>query len=400
MGDSKLKRCVRREYPPTDGEDCREKEKTCLWGQQRCDGDIEPTSRCNCANDIWSCQAFHCPSVEDEFCPATPDSSLVCRNDLFCGYEEKVCERCLEFSVKLPTTQCSCTAGQFLTCETFDACADESLTCADLASLQGATDWFPTPSITERKIDATKSHDELNNNPAACPVSEPEYVHNGTVTEFVAGTCAAGETYECGYGWSCCCPDQSQCSSDLKCSCENEKLVCEPKHCDQFLCIGAPKLLNSPFPEDPSEQNILCPAHSEASKVVASGLKGECSTEDDFYHCVYGFECCCPGRYCSSEMQCTCSVGVFSCDQRTCPLCEAGAPDVVCPVEAPVDLPNQRTFCPNPPGETCGFGKLECCGTETAYAQTYCTCENSLWDCFDAGFLCKTEDACQEDPVP
>lgn len=107
LGDHHLKRCVRREYPPTNGEECREQKKTCLWGIQQCNGAIEPATRCNCFHDTWACQAFLCPTIEDEFCPESPDTTEVCRNDLFCGYEDTVCERCStpDNQVRLPKQQ-------------------------------------------------------------------------------------------------------------------------------------------------------------------------------------------------------------------------------------------------------------------------------------------------------
>lgn len=97
MGHEVLKRCVRREYPPEGEGHCRDLEKTCLWGSQRCDGELEPTTRCNCRNDNWTCQSFFCPTMEP-LCPATnpsgEDPAPICKKDMKCAYEKTICDDC------------------------------------------------------------------------------------------------------------------------------------------------------------------------------------------------------------------------------------------------------------------------------------------------------------------
>lgn len=111
LGPSVLKMCVRREYPPEKGDQCRSDRKVCLWGSQRCGADndvLEPTSRCNCVNNEWACQAFLCPTM-GATCPEKPSIGIenvadlpICKADLTCGYMEKTCEDC---NVTVPTIQ-------------------------------------------------------------------------------------------------------------------------------------------------------------------------------------------------------------------------------------------------------------------------------------------------------
>jgi hypothetical protein len=110
LGPNVLKMCVRREYPPENGQQCRGTMKVCLWGSQRCGSDnhLEPTTRCNCKNNEWTCQAFLCPTMEGVTCPAKPSLGQdiaalpICKTDLACGYAEKACADC---DVTLPTIQ-------------------------------------------------------------------------------------------------------------------------------------------------------------------------------------------------------------------------------------------------------------------------------------------------------
>ena len=119
LGYNVLKMCVRREYPPKTGEQCRGSTKICLWGSQRCSSSdagspdtvittLQPTTRCNCHNNEWTCQAFLCPTMEAT-CPEKPSIGIdnvaalpICKTDLTCGYMEKTCANC---DVTLPTIQ-------------------------------------------------------------------------------------------------------------------------------------------------------------------------------------------------------------------------------------------------------------------------------------------------------
>lgn len=95
FGQEYMKRCVKREGPPREGDRCRAKPKACLFGEQTCPGgNVEPTTRCNCKNRVWSCQDFQCPTI-DPGCPLdspTSDPLLsVCSNDLTCAYGAQDC---------------------------------------------------------------------------------------------------------------------------------------------------------------------------------------------------------------------------------------------------------------------------------------------------------------------
>jgi hypothetical protein len=114
LGSATLKKCVRREYPPEDNLSCSVSPKTCLWGMQRCgiDDIVEPTSRCHCQDEVWTCQAFHCPTMGEDQCPPRPiltnnitkDNELdyVCATDMTCGYNEVTCPGC---DIQVPSIQ-------------------------------------------------------------------------------------------------------------------------------------------------------------------------------------------------------------------------------------------------------------------------------------------------------
>lgn len=108
IGCEHLKRCVRREDPPVDGESCRPKPKSCIFGSQTCPsgdtttpgGTLQPNLRCDCRNEIWTCKNFTCPTM-DPICPLTkPDlgdgsmmtttTPMICSTDMHCGYGENV----------------------------------------------------------------------------------------------------------------------------------------------------------------------------------------------------------------------------------------------------------------------------------------------------------------------
>lgn len=103
LGSNYLKRCVKREQPPNDGDLCRKNPKACFWGEQICTdvgaGSTQPTTRCNCENESWSCFDFMCPTIADSTCPAedpsTPSSmdavEPICSDDMTCVYEEQTC---------------------------------------------------------------------------------------------------------------------------------------------------------------------------------------------------------------------------------------------------------------------------------------------------------------------
>lgn len=65
-----LKRCYKRQNPPTVGTTCAKRAKTCYWGDQPCgiDGSIPyPTTTCHCDGEnglrgTWSCEPVVCPS--------------------------------------------------------------------------------------------------------------------------------------------------------------------------------------------------------------------------------------------------------------------------------------------------------------------------------------------------
>jgi hypothetical protein len=101
LGSDLLKRCVKREFPPTSGSRCRKDPKVCLWGQQTCANvspsgadEVQPTTRCNCLDSVWQCQSFECPTFGG-FCPVQVSSSVlptpICMTDLNCVYEEQTC---------------------------------------------------------------------------------------------------------------------------------------------------------------------------------------------------------------------------------------------------------------------------------------------------------------------
>lgn len=65
-----LRRCMRRENTPANGEHCGASEKLCFFETQDCDGvGAHPLKRCHCdgedGNQQWSCT--------DEQCPIYPD---------------------------------------------------------------------------------------------------------------------------------------------------------------------------------------------------------------------------------------------------------------------------------------------------------------------------------------
>ena len=274
--------------------------------------------------------------------------------------------------------RCSCEAGQPFTCQEMDPC-EAGLSCEELSDATYLGSIFPKPVAVDRKIDMAPFAVELVQNSVKCPIDPPA---NGMESICVEGM-------ECTYGFSCCCPDESQCSPDVKCQCVDGLLDCVERKCDAFVCTGPPPLLESPSPENEATKanGLICPPQEIASTTTTCTIEGD----KEFYHCEYSFSCCCPdaddsfsGRYCSSDLQCTCNVGVFSCDAPICPECPVGVNEVECP-EA---LPENNTPCPNPVGETCGFGVVTCCDG-TNYAGHYCTCQgNGLWDCRDSNYLC------------
>eukprot|EP00545_Synedropsis_sp_CCMP1620_P002863 CAMPEP_0119013700 /NCGR_PEP_ID=MMETSP1176-20130426/8785_1 /TAXON_ID=265551 /ORGANISM="Synedropsis recta cf, Strain CCMP1620" /LENGTH=497 /DNA_ID=CAMNT_0006966809 /DNA_START=104 /DNA_END=1597 /DNA_ORIENTATION=+ len=439
LGDEVLKRCVRREYPPEDGGSCRDRRKVCLWGKQRCaDGDLEPTTRCNCHDDSWGCQSFFCPTL-DAVCPATDPSALdpmevICKTDMKCDYGEANCDFC--DNIPVPTVTCSCQAGQPLTCRPVDVCTESAAdNCFELDRAKKDKDYYPNPTILEFKMEKEKPPSEIveeepamqdpneidstivkkapsttSTNPEGCPADEPFPTNS---TDLTCGTGSSLDNYECDYGYSCCCPDGSECSSDLKCDCNvtTGVLTCHAKTCAAFNCIPPPELLESPFTADPHDNNGLCPAYETAAALHADEGQNatSCNVDDQyaFYTCEYGFYCCCPddetdifnynGRYCSSELQCSCSAGVFTCDARECPACGVAvvepdgstttevteAPKILCPETQP----NHDDKCTIDGGDTCGYDEITCCDG-SKHANFYCKCVPGTWDCFDATYLC------------
>jgi hypothetical protein len=256
---------------------------------------------------------------------------------------------------------------------------------------------FPKPSVLERKVISKAPPKSMMSNDAICPMSEPV---NG-----LEAMCNQ-ESLECQFGYSCCCPDGTQCSPDVKCVCKDGMFECRHKSCDAFLCMGPPPLLTSPFlstimsaadTEDMNDSGLaLCPDPKEAVSL------NTCNVEpgNRFYHCEYGYSCCCPasttspnaahsGRFCSTDMQCTCNSGFFSCNAVLCPACPEDSPDLVCPEIVPTD---KVTSCGGyTEGDTCGFGEVKCCNGKV-FAQHYCTCQgDGLWDCFDGQSFCALE---------
>jgi hypothetical protein len=317
--------------------------------------------------------------------------------------------------------RCSCQAGQPFTCQEVNLCssdvkcstlkiAEETIKVAQEGGLipdatletpggEGTTNTtsgneehamalplFPEPLIVEVKNEVPPPPSIKANNPL-CPLEAPPLDVNST-------TMCTEEGLNCQYGYSCCCADNSQCSADLKCECINGVLECKSKTCEAFLCLGPPPLLESPF--HMSEQIITTGLICPQEELALSTKKCVVETDMQYYHCVYSYSCCCPnspsgadfsGRYCSSDLQCTCNEGAFSCDVAACPECPVDADDVKCPAEKPEHL----SECPNPEGETCGFGEVKCCN-EKIQAASYCTCQgNGLWNCFDAKYLCEME---------
>lgn len=59
-----LKECKKREgVPPVLGQRCGRKTKTCLFGDQTCsNGRLEPKTRCDCKNNLWTCTDIVCAS--------------------------------------------------------------------------------------------------------------------------------------------------------------------------------------------------------------------------------------------------------------------------------------------------------------------------------------------------
>lgn len=95
LGQDYMKRCVKRQTPPKDGDTCRRLPKACLFGEQTCpDGSVEPTTRCNCQDGVWSCEDFQCPTI-DASCPIDSPRSdpvfSVCGTDLTCAYGAQDC---------------------------------------------------------------------------------------------------------------------------------------------------------------------------------------------------------------------------------------------------------------------------------------------------------------------
>lgn len=98
LGENFFKRCARRQNPPAEGELCRGLPKACMFGMQTCPtspaGQLQPTTRCNCKNDKWSCQSFTCPTI-GPVCPFTSPEILspafVCSTDLSCGLLGQMC---------------------------------------------------------------------------------------------------------------------------------------------------------------------------------------------------------------------------------------------------------------------------------------------------------------------
>lgn len=70
-GSDNLKRCFKRQFPPTQGDACATRIKICYFGDQFCPAPINgpfPTTKCTCngsknAPGTWNCEAEVCPSA-------------------------------------------------------------------------------------------------------------------------------------------------------------------------------------------------------------------------------------------------------------------------------------------------------------------------------------------------
>jgi hypothetical protein len=68
-GSTDLKRCFKRQFPPTQGSTCATRRKVCYFFEQECPGGTFPTTKCTCngsQNNLgsWNCEAESCP-LED-----------------------------------------------------------------------------------------------------------------------------------------------------------------------------------------------------------------------------------------------------------------------------------------------------------------------------------------------
>lgn len=103
IGSGSLRRCQNKPNPPANGTACgrsaKQTPKVCLWGRQTCPTDspggaIHPATRCNCHDNVWTCQDFSCPTTKPG-CPVQDPTGLgiapICSGDMTCGYGELAC---------------------------------------------------------------------------------------------------------------------------------------------------------------------------------------------------------------------------------------------------------------------------------------------------------------------
>eukprot|EP00545_Synedropsis_sp_CCMP1620_P005670 CAMPEP_0119013724 /NCGR_PEP_ID=MMETSP1176-20130426/8839_1 /TAXON_ID=265551 /ORGANISM="Synedropsis recta cf, Strain CCMP1620" /LENGTH=238 /DNA_ID=CAMNT_0006966835 /DNA_START=161 /DNA_END=877 /DNA_ORIENTATION=+ len=126
-GHSKLRRCVKREIPPVQGETCR-KGKLCYFGDQSCDdssNSSHPNLKCRCVHDVelgdawgsWACKPENCPICPLEPAAATAPGATCSYEGLMCNYGEDHC--CGDTT---PATSCTCTAEGVFDCFISDGC--------------------------------------------------------------------------------------------------------------------------------------------------------------------------------------------------------------------------------------------------------------------------------------
>jgi hypothetical protein len=108
LGSDYVKRCVKRRSPPENGAACRRDPKACFFGEQECGTTtdpttgasvsvLQPTTRCNCHNQKWSCADYACPTLVEggDQCPSQDPERIeptpICSTDLICFYGQQGC---------------------------------------------------------------------------------------------------------------------------------------------------------------------------------------------------------------------------------------------------------------------------------------------------------------------
>ena len=130
----------------------------------------------------------------------------------------------------------------------------------------------------------------------------------------------------CQYGYRCCCADNSQMfgRSQMRmyqwCAGMQDQISCVRKyHADgSHLSSGRSGTVGP----------TTCVVEALPLRVILQLLLSQQSEGGaDF-----------SGRCCSSDLQCACNEGVFSCDVAACPECPVDAEDVTCPAQKPQHL--------------------------------------------------------------